>query len=64
MTARNKKLITVYLTLEQDECLRALHAATRVPMSVYIRDGIDLILKQNAAKLLPATTGEESHSDE
>lgn len=60
MTVRKKKLVTVYLTRSQDERLRALHAMTRVPMSVYIRDGIDMILELHA----PAGAGEEVKTDE
>lgn len=41
-----RKMISTscYLTPEQDERLRKLHAATRVPVSVYIREGIDMVL--------------------
>lgn len=64
MTARKKKLVTVYLDPSQDERLRALHAVTRVPMSVYIRDGIDMVLKLHAKQLLPAPAGQEAKTDE
>lgn len=42
---------TVYLTPEQHARLKQLHARTKVPVAEYIRDGIDLILKQHADKL-------------
>ena len=42
---------TVYLTPEQHARLKQLHARTRVPVAEYIREGIDLILKQHADKL-------------
>lgn len=35
---------TVYLTPEQDEQLRLLSARTKIPIAVYIRQGIDLVL--------------------
>jgi len=47
--ARKKILTTIYLTPEQDEQLKQLSSATRVPMAVYIREGIDLILDRNRA---------------
>jgi predicted DNA-binding protein len=43
---RNKVSTTVYLTEEQLERLRLLHERTKVPVSVYIREGIDLVLKR------------------
>ena len=47
--ARKKILTTIYLTPEQDERLKQLSNVTRVPMAVYIREGIDLILDRNRA---------------
>ena len=44
--ARKKISSTVYITLEQNERLKLLHERTKVPISVYIREGIDLVLKQ------------------
>lgn len=38
---------TVYLEPAQDEALKLLNARTKVPVSQYIRDGIDLILAQH-----------------
>ena len=44
---RRKKIsTTVYITPEQDEQLKALHERTKVPVAVYIREGIDLVLRQ------------------
>ncbi len=44
--ARKKISTTVYITPEQDERLKLLHARTRVPVAEYIRQGIDLVLDQ------------------
>ena len=43
--SRKKISSTVYITPEQSERLKLLHERTKVPISVYIREGIDLILK-------------------
>jgi hypothetical protein len=37
---------TVYLTLDQVAKLKALAALTKVPMAVYVREGLDLVLEQ------------------
>jgi hypothetical protein len=42
--ARKKISTTVYITPEQGEQLKLLHARTRVPVAEYIRQGIDLVL--------------------
>lgn len=42
---------TVYITKSQSEKLKQLHARTKVPIAEYIREGIDLVLKQHADKL-------------
>lgn len=42
---------TVYITQGQAEKLRQLHERTKVPVAEFIRQGIDLILHQNADKL-------------
>jgi hypothetical protein len=44
--SRKKISTTIYVTPEQDERLRLLHERTKVPVAVYIREGIDLVLKQ------------------
>ena len=49
--ARKKISTTVYITPEQDERLKLLHQKTKVPIAVYIRQGIDLVLKQNQHEL-------------
>ena len=42
---------TVYITKNQSEKLKELHTRTKVPVAEYIRQGIDMILKENAHKL-------------
>jgi len=45
--ARNNKIsTTVYITEEQDEKLKELSRRTKVPVAVYIREGIDTVLRQ------------------
>jgi hypothetical protein len=44
--SRKKISTTIYVTPEQDERLRELHHRTKVPVAVYIREGIDLVLRQ------------------
>jgi len=44
--SRKKISTTIYVTPEQDERLRLLHHRTKVPVAVYIREGIDLVLRQ------------------
>ena len=43
--SRKKVSTTIYITPEQADRLKLLHERTKVPISVYIREGIDLILK-------------------
>jgi hypothetical protein len=50
--SRKKISTTIYVTPEQSDRLRVLHERTKVPVAVYIREGIDLILRQYA-HLLP-----------
>jgi hypothetical protein len=50
--SRKKISTTIYVTPEQSEGLRLLHERTKVPVAVYIREGIDLVLRQYA-HLLP-----------
>jgi predicted DNA-binding protein len=45
--ARTKISTTVYITQEQSEKLKQLHQKTKVPVSEYIREGIDLVLEKN-----------------
>ena len=44
--ARKKISTTVYITEEQDQQLKELSQRTKVPVSVYIREGIDLVLER------------------
>jgi hypothetical protein len=50
--SRKKISTTIYVTHEQNERLKVLHERTKVPVAVYIREGIDLVLRQYA-HLLP-----------
>jgi hypothetical protein len=50
--SRKKLSTTIYVTPEQNDALRLLHARTKVPVAVYIREGIDLVLR-HYAHLLP-----------
>ncbi len=42
--ARKKLSTTIYITPEQNDHLKLLHERTKVPIAVYIREGIDLVL--------------------
>lgn len=44
--ARKKISTTIYITEEQDRKLKELSRRTKVPVSVYIREGIDLALER------------------
>lgn len=50
--SRKKISTTIYVTPEQSDRLKLLHERTKVPVAVYIREGIDLVLRQYA-HLLP-----------
>jgi len=45
----SRKMIstTIYMSQEQELKLKELSKRTKVPVSVYIRDGIDMILSDN-----------------
>ena len=43
--SRKKISTTIYVTPEQSDKLKLLHERTKVPVAVYIREGIDLVLK-------------------
>ena len=60
---RRKVSTTIYVTPEQDERLKLLHERTKVPVAVYIREGIDLVLRQYAS-LLPGQLPLVSSSSE
>ncbi|MCG8554842.1 MAG: ribbon-helix-helix domain-containing protein [Proteobacteria bacterium] len=49
--ARKKISTTIYITAEQNEQLKLLHERTKVPVAVYIREGIDLVLKLHEHQL-------------
>ena len=44
--SRKKVSTTIYITPEQAERLKLLHDRTKVPIAVYIREVIDMVLKQ------------------
>jgi hypothetical protein len=46
-----KVAATIYLEPAQADALRRLSEVTRVPQQVYLRDGVDLVLKANAKHL-------------
>ncbi len=48
---RKKVTTTIYITPEQNEQLKVLHERTKVPVAEYIRQGIDLVLKNHQAAL-------------
>lgn len=43
--SRKKVSTTIYITPEQADRLKMLHDRTKVPIAVYIREGIDMMLK-------------------
>jgi hypothetical protein len=49
--ARKKISTTIYITPEQNEQLKVLHERTHVPVAVYIREGIDLVLARHKDQL-------------
>ena len=48
---RKKISTTIYVTPEQADKLKLLHERTKVPVAVYIREGIDLVLRHYAHML-------------
>ncbi len=50
--SRKKISTTIYVTPEQSDRLKLLHERTKVPVAVYIREGIDLVLN-HYGHLLP-----------
>jgi GTP-binding protein LepA len=54
--SRKKISTTIYVTPEQSERLRVLHERTKVPVAVYIREGIDLVLRQYGHLLPPQSS--------
>ena len=49
--SRKKISTTIYITPGQSERLKMLHERTKVPVAVYIREGIDMVLSALAAAL-------------
>ena len=49
---RKKVSTTVYITAEQADLLKQLNRKTKVPVSEYVREGIDLVLERYK-KLMP-----------
>jgi len=63
--ARKKISTTIYITPEQNENLKLLHARTKVPVAVYIREGIDLVLENHKGEMpgqMTLATGSEPKS--
>ena len=48
---RKKISTTIYITEEQDQKLKELSRKTKVSMSVFIREGIDLVLDKYKEQL-------------
>ena len=49
--ARKEISPTIYITPEQNAQLKKLHERTKVPVAVYIREGIDMVLAHHADQL-------------
>jgi predicted DNA-binding protein len=49
--SRKKISTTIYVTPEQNDRLKLLHERTKVPVAVYIREGIDLVLERHQSEL-------------
>lgn len=49
--ARKKISTTVYITPEQNERLKLLNQRTKVPIAVYIREGIEMVLEKHQRDL-------------
>ena len=54
--SRKKVSTTIYITPEQADHLRMLHERTKVPIAVYIREGIDLVGKTFGYRLVSPMT--------
>lgn len=52
--SRKKISTTVYVTQEQADRLKLLHEQTRIPVAIFIREGIDLVLEKYGAPV-PST---------
>ncbi|MEA2064051.1 MAG: ribbon-helix-helix domain-containing protein [Gemmatimonadota bacterium] len=51
--SESKTQITTYILVSQKEKLKDLSGKTRVPISEYLREGIDLVLEKHQDKLNP-----------
>jgi len=60
--ARKKISTTIYITPEQNDRLKVLHERTKVPVAVYIREGIDLVLQRHNDQLPGQLTLDVSES--
>jgi hypothetical protein len=60
---RKKISTTIYVTPEQADKLKLLHERTKVPVAVYIREGIDLVLR-HYAHMLPGQLALVPESDD
>jgi hypothetical protein len=60
--SRKKVSTTIYITPEQADRLKLLHDRTKVPIAVYIREGIDMVLKHYEHMLPGQMTFETSGS--
>ncbi len=60
---RKKISTTIYVTPEQADKLKLLHERTKVPVAVYIREGIDLVLR-HYAHMLPGQLALVAESDD
>ncbi|MFH1070872.1 MAG: ribbon-helix-helix domain-containing protein [Candidatus Glassbacteria bacterium] len=49
--SESKTQITTYILVSQKEKLKALSGKTRVPISEYLREGIDLVLDKYREEL-------------
>ncbi len=49
--SESKTQITTYILVSQKEKLKALSGKTRVPISEYLREGIDLVLEKYREEL-------------
>ena len=61
--SRKKISTTIYVTPEQNDQLKLLHERTKVPVAVYIREGIDLVLR-HYQHLLPGQLPLEGAGDD
>jgi hypothetical protein len=61
--SRKKISTTIYVTPEQNDQLKLLNSRTKVPVAVYIREGIDMILRRYAHELPGQLTLSTTDSD-